>query len=103
MCVCVCVCVYALVFCLFFLHAAQQFCGLCVSVSASGLTTITAINTNTKQGDELKLQHCKGVHVINAKGQEQEWAKRACENHDTDVGVCCTQERRRSIGEGSED
>lgn len=35
-------------------------------------------------GDEIKLQHCKGVHALH-----DEWNKRSCENHDTDVGVCC--------------
>lgn len=35
-------------------------------------------------GDEVKLQHCKGVFDLH-----NEWNTRACENHDTDVGVCC--------------
>jgi len=36
-------------------------------------------------GDEVKLQHCKGVHALG----EAAWPAKACENHDTDVGVCC--------------
>jgi len=36
-------------------------------------------------GDEVKLQHCKGVHALG----EATWPAKACENHDTDVGVCC--------------
>lgn len=38
------------------------------------------------QGGEVELQHCKGVHAMDVA---QQWPVKACENHDTDVGVCC--------------
>jgi len=38
------------------------------------------------EGGEVELQHCKGVHAMDVA---QQWPVKACENHDTDVGVCC--------------
>jgi hypothetical protein len=35
-------------------------------------------------GDEVMLEHCEGVHKLHDR-----WNKRSCENHDSDVGVCC--------------
>lgn len=47
-------------------------------------------SSNSKP-EQVMLQHCKNVHAM------KEWNKRSCENHDTDVGVCCV---RRAEGRG---
>jgi len=54
-------------------------------MSTSKSASLCMLVISREQGDEVKLQHCKGVHALG----EAAWPAKACENHDTDVGVCC--------------
>jgi hypothetical protein len=63
--------------------ACREVCGV------NGAARPMACRADTEecwQGDEVMLQHCKGVHAMEVA---QQWPVKACEDHDTDVGVCC--------------